>query len=142
MKHVACALRCASDRSTFAIDHKHVERDRLPLKDVKRRLSRACGNRIAERNALRLGKVKCFQSGVRLRNALRESIVRAVSYRERRELAEIERTARGVQIQRALREFCRLGETAGYRYARNGLAAQIRQHAACKIAHLDERAFR
>ncbi len=59
--------------------------------------------------------------------------------RELGEHAEIDRAAPRMQIEQALRELGHLAEAAGDGDARHRMAAQIFQHAADEIAHVDQR---
>ena len=84
------------------------------------------------------GEGERFGDGVGGARCARASPRRAASSRQQGR-AMIHRAALGVQIQPALGELGHLGDAAGHGDARDRMAAQVFQHAADEIAHVDQR---
>ena len=97
---------------------------------------------VAERNAFGLRERKSLCGGVRRHDARAELRGTAGRRREICKLREIDLAALGVQIGQALRQLGHLGDAAGDGDARHRMAAQIFQHAADEVAHVDQRDLR
>ena len=97
---------------------------------------------VAERDAFRGGVREGFRRRVRRHDPLAQRGGTAGRLRERREHGEIDRAALGMQIEQALRELGHLADAAGDGHPRHRMLAQIFEHAADEVAHVDERDLR
>ena len=65
--------------------------------------------------------------------------VAALPARQRRQRRQVDRAPLGMQIKPALRQLAELGRAAGHRHPRYRMAAQVFQHPADEVAHVDQR---
>ena len=96
------------------------------------------GDGIAERNTFGLRLYESLSCDVTSDNSGAQRRRSAGLLRERSQCSEIERTALRMQIEQALRELGHLCNAAGDGDVRNRMCAQIFEHAADEVAHVDQ----
>ena len=134
-----CFRLAPSGELSFAIEDHDVENDVAPREDPGRDFPRALRHFIAEVNPFARGKAEGLRRGVGVDNTARQVLRSAALPSHLSQRAELDASARRMKIEHALRELGDLGDAAGDGDARHGMGAQIFQHAADEIAHVEQR---
>src|SRR5690349_20917713 len=102
-----------ANRAALAVEHDDLDNDVPAFDDARRVLT--CGTRddVAELDARLRGMAKRFRRRVSGQDFLTQRGRAAGSAREFGERGEIDRAARGMQVEQALRELRHLGDAAG-----------------------------
>jgi hypothetical protein len=129
------------DGGAFAVDDDDVEGDGGAFEDALCDGAGLESDRLGEGDALSGGELKGLEAGVGVKDLLLEFGRGSESCGELGELGEVELTAGGVKIEAALGKLGDLGEASGDGDARHGMGADVFEHAADEVAHVDEGAL-
>ena len=114
----------------------------LPRRYLRRRAPRGLRDHCRDVEVLRAGEVQNFPGAIRALR-LRDEFVAGAGFRAaRREPGKIDFATARMEVEKALAELGHFGKASGDRHFGDLVRAQIFQHAAYKIAHLDQRDVR
>src|SRR5688572_19662495 len=127
----------AGDHLAVAVVDQHFDRD-LAVHFLERDLLRLVRHQLAERNALLLRDGQRFAGGVRLFDQPSSQVIGALFAGPARERLQIDLAAPGMEIEGSLCQLAELAEAAGEGQALDRMLAQILEHRAGEVAHVDE----
>ena len=114
----------------------------LPCRYLRRRAPRGLRDQCRDVESFRTGEVQNFPGAIRALRPRDELVAGASLRAARREPGKIDFATTRMEIEKALAELGHFGEASGDRHFGDLVRAQIFQHAAYKIAHLDQRDVR
>src|SRR5262249_28325126 len=132
----------AAHQPPLAVEHYDLDRDVAALNHLHGSPLRRMRHHVAERYAFDLGMGESLRCRVRRYDALTQ-VSGATGYvGEARERYEIHRPALRVEIEQSLCKLGDLGDPARDGDARHRMSANVFEHAAHEVAHIDERDLR
>ncbi len=130
--------RRSREKMAVAVENRDLKRDAAAAQNLRRRAPRGLRDRSPDVDAFRAGEVQDFPGAIRGFRTSDEIVAGAGFRAARREPGKIDFATARMEVEKALAEFDHFGEAAGYRHLGDVVRAQIFQHAAYKIAHLDQ----
>ncbi len=136
------AERRSRQKMAVAVENRDLKRDAAVVQNLRRRAPRGLRDQCRDVEAFRAGEVQNFPGAIR-GFRMRDDVDTGAGFRAaRREPRKIDFATARMEVEKALAELGHFGEAAGDRHFGDLVLAQIFQHAADKIAHLDQRDVR
>ena len=131
------AERRGAEQGSGTVEHDDFKRDIPAVQDLGGDAPRLVGHERSKRYPFACGEREDFGNRIGSGNTIDECYRTASLFDDPRQLAEIRQPAFGMKVEPALGELSHLGHAARNRHLFDGVLAQVFEHAADEIPHID-----